>query len=144
MKLWKHFILSLILALALYPVFGLGSLFVFIGGSLIDIDHILLYFLKSGKISMKGTYDYCRSIAKTGNKRELKKTFRIFHNVEFLVILLILSTVNKIFFIISLGMISHLVMDIIYETRYFGVIHGYSLILAALKQIKGNARVKSP
>ena len=116
-----HFIVSLILAILLYPIYGLWSLSTFIGGFLIDIDHYFYYVIEKRKLSLIKCYkDLTKESVK--NKKLFEKIkkrplhinwdrLHIFHVWEFFVLAVLLSFINKLFFISLLGMILHLSLD---------------------------------
>ena len=65
---------------------------------------------------------------------EYKAALRIFHTLEFVVIIAILSFFNGAFFMVLVGVALHFVMDIRNEIRLFGGLHNYSLIRRLLKR----------
>ncbi|MCK5283476.1 MAG: hypothetical protein KAK00_08790 [Nanoarchaeota archaeon] len=125
---YQHFLASSILALILYPSFGISSLFIFITGFLIDIDHILYYYIRFKKFSIKETYVHCLKMGKKINKEEYKKLILIFHNWELMFVLLLLSIVNKIFLVMSIGLLFHLIMDGLSKKKGYGKLYRYSII----------------
>jgi hypothetical protein len=133
MMLWKHFLVSVILCIALFPFFGIFACFTLIGGFLIDLDHPLYYFLRFKNFNLKKAYDYFRNINIKENKEEYKKVFRIFHNIETVVFLIALLLVHLIFLPLFIGLVSHLAMDAIEEFSKFKNLSGY-VLLAKLKQ----------
>ena len=114
-----HFIVSLILAAVLFPFVGVKSLMVFVGGVLIDFDHLIYYWIRFKDLKLKNAYNYCKNITHTEEFRKKKKVFMIFHSVEFIAIVIILSFYYPILWILLIGMIVHIIMDIIYELSTF-------------------------
>ena len=122
-----HIIASLILSALLFPFFGFSSLFILIGGFLIDIDHILFYWLRFKSLNIKRAYQYCKALDL--KKIKGKKVFMVFHSIELIVIISILSFYHIIFLALSIGMLLHIAMDIFGE--YFisrASIKSFSLI----------------
>jgi hypothetical protein len=130
MELWQHFIVSAILAIILYPLFGIYSLFAIVGGFLIDIDHIVYYIIRFRKFGFKKAQRYYQKLDLKG----YKEVIRIFHTIEFNTIIVILAFINQLFLILLIGIIPHLIMDMINEKTKYGELHNYSL----LEAIKNN------
>lgn len=105
-----HFLVSFILFLILYPYFGLISLLVFIGGWLIDIDHVLYYVFKFKNFSYEKAYNYFRY-----RKQGSKIIINIFHTIEVWALMFILSFYNIYILIISLGLFTHIFMDLLQQ-----------------------------
>jgi hypothetical protein len=128
MKLQIHFIVSFILALALFPFYGYYAILVFIGGFLVDADHFLYYLLRFKKFNLKKAYLYFEDVGKTRNLREYQRFFLVFHFSEIIVLLVILSFFHKIFFIILIGLLSHIILDIIYCYSLFKDLSRFSFM----------------
>ena len=134
MKLSLHFLVAMIATLALYPFFGISALFVFIGGFLIDVDHILDYYLRYKTLNLKKAYEYYMKGNVNPDAKEYKAALRIFHTLEFVAIIMILSFFKEVFFMMLMGVALHFVMDIWNEIKLFGGLHNYSLIRRLLKR----------
>jgi len=106
MDISKHFIVSCILSILLFPTYGFSSLLVFISGFLIDIDHYIWYALKFKDFNPKNSYIFHKE------RRQLIEVDRlhIFHVIEFWLLMLILGIVFYIPTLI-LGLVIHLIMD---------------------------------
>ena len=96
----------------------------FLASILIDIDHYLYYIYEKGNWSLKKAYNWHKVSRKRFHNlsREEKKRHSyfilIFHGMEILFILLILSKFSIIFFFIFLGFLAHLIEDSIIATRF--------------------------
>lgn len=106
---------SLILAIAFYPSYGIWSLLILVGGFLIDIDHYFQYIFAFKSFDMKKTYAYYKS--------NLKNRYILngFHTVEFFLLLVILlNFYPKQSFLFLMGYLPHMLMDYIYikKTAY--------------------------
>ncbi len=114
-----HIILSFILGAFLYEFYGLSVIYIIIGGFTFDIDHLFVYWKETKKytLNLLKAYDYFASHKLNIQNRNV---LFIFHTAEFLVLLFLLGFFNKIFFLISLGLLFHLVLDAIQEMRIFG------------------------
>ena len=104
----RHFIVTLILAIVLFPVYKWLSLLVFISGLLIDADHFLWYAARFKHFSLKGAYYY--SLNKRREHRE-EDVLHILHVIEIWILIFILGFFNEIFFILALGLAVHQFMD---------------------------------
>ncbi len=131
-----HFIVSLFLAVILYPIFGWIVGVILIGGFFIDVDHYLLYLFKKKDYSLRNAYFYFRN---NDCSLILKKDIFIFHTIESIVILSALSFYSELFLLINLGVVFHLVMDWIDEAKICGNIKNPS-ILIWLFNIKKNKK----
>lgn len=109
-----HFLASLVLCAVLYPFYGINSLFIIIGSFLIDLDHYLWYVYKFKNFNFIKAYKFYLKINKEKSFAKQKKCIIIFHSVEFLILMVILSFYSKIMFIILIGLLYHYVLDIIH------------------------------
>ncbi|HLC89146.1 MAG TPA: hypothetical protein VJG49_03855 [Candidatus Nanoarchaeia archaeon] len=116
MNLSIHFIVSAILAIVLYPVFGPLALIAMVGGFLIDVDHLFSYAAKFRSLNIKKAYSYHRncSCLKAGKDGERKgPMIHIFHTLEFLVLCIALSFYSPLMLIFTLSLLIHLLLDLI-------------------------------
>lgn len=109
-----HFLASLVLCAVLYPFYGINSFFVIVSGFLIDLDHYLWYVYKFKNFNFIKAYKFYLKINKEKSFAKQKKCIIIFHSVEFLILMVILSFYSKIMFIILIGLLYHYVLDIIH------------------------------
>jgi hypothetical protein len=114
-----HFIVTSILAVALFKFFGWAVLLLYVGGVLIDMDHYLYSLFVYKEISIIKSYKYFRQVSVQKNIRIYNTIIRIFHNVEFLVLIGIGAFFSRYVFIIAIGVYSHILMDIISELKIF-------------------------
>ena len=101
--------MSALIAVILYPLFGLNILWVFVGGYLIDIDHYFYGF----KFKQ---YNLLESIKFWRKPHKFKPLF-VFHLIEFWLIMLILSYFNQTIMLITVGGITHITADIAAQGR---------------------------
>lgn len=111
-----HLIVSIILAIILFPSYGFKAILVFITSFLIDIDHLFYYYSKFKRFSLIETYNYCSD---NNYKKHIGALF-LFHSIELLVLLIILSFYSEIALILAIGLISHYVLDFIDDVRRAG------------------------
>ena len=90
MNLREHFIISLILSIAIFPIYGYQSLLVLVSGFFIDIDHYFYSIYKHKNFNMIDSYYY-------NKRRDIAKhdTLGIFHTVEFWILMLVLFIIFK-------------------------------------------------
>lgn len=98
-------IASLIAIAIFYPYFGLYSLFILVGGVLIDVDHYLYYLFKKKDWNLK------RCIKYFDPKRICVDQLHVFHTVEFWFMMILLSFYFKFIFATLVGMIFHQALD---------------------------------
>lgn len=134
METWKHALFSLILAAALYPAFRWKVLFVLIGGVLIDIDHYFWCIYKYKKFNLIACY---RFYVNTNASRDFTQhlgLLHIFHTIEFLLLMSLLSLYYDFALLFVIGLIGHYALDLAwYMTVPKRVIANHSLISWVLK-----------
>ena len=112
--------ISLLIGCLLYPFFGFYSAVFVLAGFLIDIDHNIEYAIKNRDPNPLNAY---RSLLRGYKKRhkalELGKDiineyrrFHVFHSFEFLILLAIVSFFSKIIYLVFLGFLVHILLDI--------------------------------
>jgi hypothetical protein len=99
-----------------------------VGGFLIDFDHVLFYWIKFKSFNLKRAYNHCRNIPLKRDVNEYKKWIVVFHSFEFMLLIAILSFYHKIFLILLISIVVHVVMDIIYVYPKFKSIEPLSLV----------------
>ncbi len=118
-----HIILGALFTVVLYLIFPLiplyGLLLVFLSSFLIDFDHYLSAVKETHSLSLRKAFSYHTNqgrIASIDKKRGIRKKgdFHIFHTLEFILLVLILSFIWNPFIYIFTGMIFHSILDIIY------------------------------
>ncbi|MBS3135478.1 hypothetical protein J4401_00790 [Candidatus Woesearchaeota archaeon] len=139
MMLWQHFLASALLAAALYPLTGNAAFLVFIGGFLIDIDHIIYYLFRFRSFGVKKVYEYCLSIGRERKFEEHMRMVKCFHFIEIPLLLFFLGFIDVAFLVASAGFVLHLTMDIVYEKRLMGKAIMHSIILLIFR----NSQTKS-
>lgn len=117
MKPWIHLLISSIIALLLYPLFGWKVLFILAGGVLIDIDHYLWYIYKFRKFSLRECYKYFEVNAEKNKFKDVRGIIHIFHIIEFFLLAVFLSFFNDLALLFTIGLFFHYILDIIH--RYY-------------------------
>ncbi|RMD45972.1 hypothetical protein D6829_00895 [Candidatus Pacearchaeota archaeon] len=115
-----HILSGFIAAIFLIYFFGLSFLAgtaVFASSFLIDIDHYFLYVFKKKNFNIRNSIKWnfkkreeYRKLSKV-EKRKFKHNFVVFHGIEFIIVLVALSFINKLFTWILIGSLIHLIMD---------------------------------
>ncbi|VVB78729.1 Uncharacterised protein [uncultured archaeon] len=105
-----HIIFGAIFSLIAYYFLSLDYLqssLIFVSSFLIDFDHYMWYVNKKKDFSLKNSYYYLKKV------RLNKPVMMIFHTIEFLFLVLLLSFLWNGFLFILIGMLFHSVLDII-------------------------------
>jgi len=111
-----HFMTSAIMAASLFPGFGWKVMFVIFAGFLLDADHYILFLIKEKSFNLVKAYNYFRY----GNcSIILKNDVLVFHTIEVLVVLAVLSLYSEIFLMIILGVLLHIILDVIYDIMLY-------------------------
>ncbi|MBS3114827.1 hypothetical protein J4448_07040 [Candidatus Woesearchaeota archaeon] len=115
MEIWKHALLSSILATLIYPFYGWGVLLILVGGVLIDIDHYLWYMLKYQKFNLSSCYKHFTIDADKNNYKDVTGTLMIFHTTEFFLLMIVASFYNRYVFLFTIGLLGHYLLDFIWH-----------------------------
>lgn len=110
MKLTAHFIVSITLALSLYPFFGLDALWVFVTGFLIDIDYYFYYVIKYRKFNVFEGNRFFKEV-------KLYNVLCVFHTIEVFLLVVVLSFLSLVGKILLIGLVVHYIMDIYNEIK---------------------------
>ena len=135
----QHLIFSILLLIVLlifFPQLGLIKVFLIIlSNFLVDADHYLYYVYHKKDWSLKNSYNwFMQRIPKIGGlskkeQRRYKKTPLIFHGIEFSAILIFLSFLHPFLLWVLLGVVIHIVLDIIEQRK------DKELVLSKISQI---------
>lgn len=114
------FLASLVLLALIPKITILGATLIFLSSFLIDVDHYMYYVLKQKDHNLKKAYYW---FIQTGvafkklsisNQKKFKRSIMIFHGIEFWIILILLIIfVHKIFLFILIGISIHMTLDFI-------------------------------
>lgn len=127
MRVLHHFLIAVLLAVALYPFYSWRVLLVFVTGFLIDVDHLIFYFFQRqgcqgivfrnlmGQINR--AHGYFTGILHTERRYEVIGKLFWLHNLEVLLLLafLMIYLKNSMFFILFAGLSVHYLSDIGFE-----------------------------
>ena len=114
MKTSVHFAASIILAAMLYHLFKWNALLVLFGGVLIDIDHYFWYACKYKKFSILQSYKFYIKIMDAKDFGKVEGMLCIFHTIEFLALMALLSFYFEAALIITIGLVLHYLLDLLY------------------------------
>lgn len=106
-----HIILGVIFSLILVFVFNISvtsALVVFLASVFIDIDHYLFYVQKKHNLNLKKAYSFYLHLPLNH-----KPIMHIFHTVEFMLLIFLLSYFNPVFLFVLIGMVFHSITDMI-------------------------------
>jgi len=113
-----HGLASIIIAAVAYPFYGWNVSLIVAGGVLIDIDHYVWYILKYGKLSMAGCYRHFMVDGKANDFKDVTGIILIFHTIEFLAAMLILSGFSLFAFLFAMGVLAHYLLDLLWLYLY--------------------------
>ena len=114
MRVWVHFVFSLIIAIILYPLFGWKALFVLAGGVLIDVDHYIWYAYRHRKMNFFEAYKYyLKNLEKNDFTADIG-ILLVFHTIEFLAVMIILSFYDASFLLFTIGLLFHYLLDAVF------------------------------
>ncbi len=127
-----HVILGGLAAAVITPFVGVEALAFFLASVLIDTDHYLDFVYHNGleDISLKGMFRYHNELERYWNKPGFL-SIEIFHTVEFLTCVFILSIVtgSEVVTVIFLGLVFHVLLDTVYLYRRGALfIRSYSML----------------
>ena len=115
-------VFSLFVHIFAFPGYGVfAAIVVFLSTVFIDVDHYLFYVYKKADLSLVRAYYY---FLKGGDHRLM-----IFHTIEFVLLLYLLSFYSKYFLFVIAGFLFHWGLDI-YDMNKRGILkeRTYSLI----------------
>jgi len=119
MEIRTHFIISTIIAIILFPFYEWLVLLIILGGVLVDIDHYLDYVIRLKKYNIKRAMKYYRTIALEKDMHLYRKITRIFHTIEFLILIFILAFFSRYILLVGIGIYIHFLLDLLSETKIF-------------------------
>lgn len=105
-----HILLGAVFSLVLFLAFNVSpfnSLLVFLASVLIDLDHYMWYVQRKKDLSLRRAYIWAKK-----HMNPPKPFFHIFHTIEFLILILVLSYFFNFFLFIFIGMIFHSILDL--------------------------------
>ncbi|MBI3026473.1 hypothetical protein HYY70_00015 [Candidatus Woesearchaeota archaeon] len=114
METWKHFLLSLIIAILMHALYEWKALFILIGGVLIDIDHYVWYIYKYRKFNLIDCYKFYADANTSMNFKPHFGLLHVFHTLEFLLAVAALSFYNEFALLFLVGLIGHYLLDLIW------------------------------
>jgi hypothetical protein len=128
-----HFLYGYVFSLCLVYFFNFSlfaGLIIFLSSVFIDLDHVLIYFIKTKNLNPRKFYSW--SIDRKAvwmnltlsQKSIFKRPQFLLHGIEFILILILLSFLHQFFFWILLGVLFHLFLDflvLIYEREHCSI-----------------------
>lgn len=106
-----HILLGAIFSILIYFLFHITifqAILIFLASFLIDFDHYLFSIKRTNSLNLKKAYYWHKSIPKNH-----KPIMHIFHTIEFMIVVAILSFFFNLFLYILIGMLFHSILDII-------------------------------
>lgn len=133
-----HALISGLLSLMLYPIYGDNVIYLFIGGFFMDLDHIFMVPFRLDYLDVIKQYRQIMHYIKKKSFDSVRDTLFMFHTIEFMVILLFMSFYSEIFLLILAGVVLHHFLDIVYEFFVLGElikVNNMSVILWVIKRL---------
>tara|TARA_B100000315_G_scaffold255285_1_gene298290 strand:+ start:112 stop:525 length:414 start_codon:yes stop_codon:yes gene_type:complete len=115
MKTWVHLSVSLILMIILYPIYNWEVLLILVGGVFIDFDHYLWYIYKYKRFNLLNSYRHYTIDAEKNNFKDVSGIPLIFHTIEFLLVIILLSFFNEFVLVFTIGLLSHYLLDLVWQ-----------------------------
>ena len=134
MKFSVHLGFSILLAALFFPVFGWNSLLILAGGVLVDADHYIYYVFRFKKFNPFQCNKYFTEDGKNSDYHVFDGLVLVFHTLEFLILMIVLSFYSKLALALTVGIIGHYLLDFI--MFYFFIkrsILNYSIIWWIIK-----------
>lgn len=118
-----------------FPEAGMANfVIIFISSVLIDVDHYFLYIHKKKSFSLRKAYIYSlehkkqwQEFGKDANY-DLPPAFFIFHGLEMLLILFVLSFFFKPLYFVFIGFSFHLLLDLVEQAVYSNKFQKISIV----------------
>lgn len=118
MKTTVHLAVSAVLAALAYPVFGWKAVLILAGGVLIDVDHYMWYVCKYRRFSLADCYYHFIVPLETNDQSKNIGILLVFHTIEFLLIVSILSFYSQYALVFAIGLLGHYLLDLIFLYRF--------------------------
>ncbi len=123
------FVFSLLLLFLFPQISLLGFFTIWLASFLIDVDHYIFYVFHNKNFSLIKSHKWFMkesarslSLSKEDRKNFSKQIPCIFHGIEAIIVLILLSLINSFFLYILIGFIFHEILDFVHIVYY-----GYSL-----------------
>lgn len=129
-----HIISGLIASGLLFPIYDWYSLIVLISSFIFDIDHYLFFIITKKEFSLRKAYSYFKNTHDTKNIGLMRTMLMVFHTLEFYILLIVLSLLNRLFLMVLIGVLLHGILDAIDEIRNFGELKPYSITKFVIKK----------
>jgi membrane-bound metal-dependent hydrolase YbcI (DUF457 family) len=122
-----HALFGAVFVLLLVFIFKINmfqAALVFLSSIFIDIDHYFYYLVKKKGLNLKTAYKFFIESEKRWlslpleKREEYKRIIVIFHGIEFLLLITILSFLFPIIFWVFLGVLVHILVDL-FEIHFF-------------------------
>lgn len=114
MRFSVHLGFSILLAALFFPIFGWTSLLILAGGVLIDADHYIYYIFKFKKFNPFECNKYFTEDSKKSDYHIFDGLMLVFHTLEFLIVMIVLSFYSKFALALTIGFASHHLLDFIW------------------------------
>lgn len=116
----KHALLGIIFSILIYFIFKITyfeAFLIFFASVFIDFDHYIWYIIKKKDFSLKKNYNLLKFLEKPP-----RPIMVVFHTIEFILLVFVLSFFFNFLFFILIGMIFHSILDVI-DMQYKGILN---------------------
>jgi hypothetical protein len=108
MNLILHAFVSAVLTVMFYPFIGIWAFLAFLGGFFVDFDHYLWFVYKKNSLSLRRAYKWYK-------KKEFGKgIWNIFHTLEFMILLLLLTIIFPLLLPFTVSYYAHMALDFVH------------------------------
>lgn len=130
MNLKQHVAATGVVAATMIPYSSSTGILLFVaGGILIDVDHQIFYFVRTGRLDISGMFRYFREVVDQNLASIPYLGICIFHTVDFLLTIALCSLFFPPLRYLLAGLVFHLLLDIVDMTRLkIPFIRSYSII----------------
>ncbi len=118
MDMWWHALISTIITILLWPIVGPWALLAIAGGVLIDGDHVVWYWFRTGRFSLKETWIYSKKVGNECNLEEYETAVLPLHTFDFFIATMIVSLFFFPGFAFVIGFMAHMLMDLIHSLHW--------------------------
>ena len=114
MDVHYHVGFTSLLAVILYPHFGWMVVLLFVGGVLVDVDHLLWYALRYGDWNPLWCHRTYMVEGAKNNYHDFDGSLNIFYTIEFVILLSIAAMYSPSAFVVLCGYAGHVFLDAIW------------------------------
>ncbi len=119
MQVLTHLIVSIIIAIGLYPFYGIMSFLAVVSGFLIDLDHVIVYFFIRRSWSLPESMKYFNRMSRLKRQEIFKDMPFYFHSIELLLAVAVAACLYEPLMPGLAALVAHHIMDMIQSIHSF-------------------------